>query len=177
MKRNRIFVLFLSFTVVAARLLAEDQPEIAYRILSSYVDKQEAEGDRGLKIGGLVSYGIGSTLAAAAATTWLAGNRISQATSGHVLDPDTRLGMTLGFGIGSAVMLGVGTGLSFSHAPDYRVEYAEVFKEKDAQVREALAVAVLHDLSTKGKKERISGAVSSLLVPVLSAAITAGMNV
>jgi post-segregation antitoxin (ccd killing protein) len=177
MRHNRKVALFLSVMVAAARLFAEDQPEIAYRILSSYVDKQEAEGDRGLKIGGLISYGIGGSLAAASATTWLAGDRISRAASGHSLDPDTKLGLTLGLGIGSAVMLGVGTGLSLSHAPDYRVEYAEVFKEKDAQIREALAVAVLHDLSTKGKKERISGAVSSLLVPVLSAAITAGMNV
>ena len=157
-------------------LQAEDQPEIAYRILSGYIDKKEASGSDGNRIGGSIMAGMGGLLIAGSATTWFAGDYLS-ARAGGTLDPNTKLGVTIGLGVGGLALAGTGSALMFAKPHDYRAEYREVFKEDDGQVREALSVAVLRDLSIKAEKSRITGAISTLLVPLLSAAITAGVNV
>ncbi|HUX36764.1 MAG TPA: hypothetical protein VMV44_02560 [Rectinemataceae bacterium] len=173
MKRRLVSALSLLFCLGV--LAAEEEPEIAYRILTGYFDKKTVAGNSGAKIAGGILAGAGGLLMAGAATTWFAGDAIA-ANSGGSFDPQTKTGVTIGLGVGGLALAAAGSTIMTAKAQDYRAEYPEIFKESDAQVREALSVAVLRDLSIKAENARVTGALSSLLVPLLSAAITAGVN-
>jgi hypothetical protein len=176
MNKKHVFIPFFSILLCLGSVFAEDQPEIAYRILSGYIDKKEAGGTAGAKIAGSILAGTGGLLIGGAAVTWFGGDAIA-ARSGTVFDPQTKSGVTIGLGVGGLALAVAGSALMTAKPHDYRLEYGEVFRESDAQVREAMSVAVLRDLSIKAEKARVTGALSTLLVPLLSAAITAGVNV
>lgn len=177
MNAKRIGIGTLLFVLSLGILSAQEQPEIAYRILNGYVDKREADGGGGKKIGGTIMVAVGGLMLAGAGTVWFAGDAIAE-SAGHSggMNPDTKFGVTLGVGIGGLALTGAGAGVLFSKPHDYRKEYAEVFTEADHQVREALSVAVLRDMSIKARKSRITGAVSSLMVPLVYSAIKIGAN-
>jgi len=175
MNKRLRFAAAVSFFVCLGILSAEDQPEIAYRILSGYIDNKEALGAAGNKIAGGVIAGTGGLFIAGAAVTWFEGDTIAS-WSGNRLDPQTKMGVAVGVGIGGLVLAGAGSALFAAKPHDFRSDYKEVFEENDSQVREAMSAAVLRDLSIKAEKARITGAISSLLVPLLSSAITAGIN-
>jgi hypothetical protein len=174
--RTRIFIAFLVLLALAAGQIRAEEPQLAYRILSTYVDQRQAKADDGNLVGGLVLAGAGGLLLSGAATTWFYGDDISRAATGQPIDPELRNNMTLGLGIGGLATIGVSAGLLAAKPHDWRAEYAEVFEEEDPQVQEALAVASLRDIAVKGKQERIRGAFSNLLAPVLFAVIKAGVN-
>ncbi|HCM25153.1 MAG: hypothetical protein A2Z99_06160 [Treponema sp. GWB1_62_6] len=163
--------------VSAFRVAAQEQPQIAYRILSGYVDKKQAEANQGKKTGGLIVAGTGGMLLAAGATTWFYGDDISNSASGSPMDIEAKVGMALGLGLGGLTLTLIGGGLLFAKPNDFRAQYAEVFDENDAQIQEALAIAALKDISIQGKKVRITGAVSSFLTPLIFGAILAAANV
>ena len=163
--------------VSAFSVAAQEQPQIAYRILSGYVDKKQAESNEGKKIGGLVLAGTGGLLLAAGATTWFYGDEISTSATGYPMDAEAKAGMALGLGLGGLTTTLIGGGLLFAKPHDFKAQYAEVFDERDAQVQEALAIAALKDISIQGKKVRITGAISSFLTPIIFGAVVAAANV
>ena len=162
---------------LASPLFAEEEPQLAYRILTGYFDKQAVEGERGRKGAGTAFTSIGGTLLAGAGVTYFAGDYIGEGFFGGPMDPEIKNNVALGLGIGGLATTAIGVGLLRAKPHDPAVEYAEVFQEDDAQVREALAVAALKDLSIKGKKRRMTNAVSNLAVPLAYALVKAGMNV
>ncbi len=177
MNLKRASIASLAFLLCLGSLFAQDQPEIAYRILTSYIEKKEGGRGGDSRAGGAIVAGLGGLLIAGAATTWFAGDAIAQSAGlATGMDPDTKAGLSIGLGVGGLVLSGVGAGIIFSKPHDYRLEYGEVFKEDDRLVREALSVAVLRDMSVKAQKARVTKAISNLLVPVLTAAIRAGVN-
>jgi hypothetical protein len=157
-------------------LVAEDQPQIAYRILSGYLAKEEAEGERGKHGAGIAFATIGGTLIAGGAVTYFAGDMIGESFFGGPMDREIRTNVSLGLGIGGLASTAIGAGILAAKPRDFDMEYAEVFAETDAQVREALAVAALKDLSIKGKKNRMVSAITNLAVPLVYGAARAGMN-
>lgn len=174
MKKSAPVIALLVFAMGGAAFA--EQPEIAYRILSGYVTKKESDDSKGQKAGGIILSSIGGLAIAGAAATWFAGDAISQSTIGAPMDSDVKFGVSLGLGIGGLGMALGGAAIIASKPTDYRALYAEVFAEDDTEVREALSVAVLRDISIKAKQERISESVFNLLVPVVSMAIKAGAN-
>lgn len=154
----------------------QEEPQIGYRILSTYFDKMDIEGNKGMKIAGSILTISGGLMLGGAATTWFAGDQISQDLYGVPMDTDTKKYVSIGLGVGGVVTSSIGMGLLFSKPIDYHVQYAEVFNESDASVREALAVAALMDLSMKGKSERIMNGILNLATPLFTIAINALSN-
>lgn len=177
MLRSRRLLAALMGALVASSLAAEAQPEIAYRILSGYVEKRESAGDKGAKVAGAVLSSIGGLAIGGAAVSWFGSDAIADAMSAPRLDQETKLGLTIGLGVGGAAFAVGGAALIAAKPFDYRAAYAEVFTERDPAVREALSVAVLRDLAIRGREERVAGALSSLLVPLVSSAIRVAVNV
>lgn len=177
MHRSRSIAAAVLAALAALSLSAEAQPEIAYRILSGYVEKKEAAGDAGSKVAGTVLSSIGGLAIGGAAVAWFGSDEIADAMGAPRLDQDTKLGLTIGLGVGGAAFALGGAALIAAKPLDYRAAYAEVFTERDSAVREALSVAVLRDLALRGREARVTGALSSLLVPLVSSAIRVAVNV
>jgi hypothetical protein len=174
--RHRI-VCVLLILASAIGVAAEDQPQIAYRILSGYIDKKEAESESGRRIGGTILTSVGGSLLVAGGITYFAGDYLAENVfGGGPMDPEVKRNVSLGLGIGGLGAMGIGAGILAAKPHDFDVDYAEVFAESDSQVREALAVAALKDLAIRGKKDRMVSAISNLAVPLLWGAIRAGMN-
>jgi hypothetical protein len=175
MKRRIVCALLIFISILA--LAAEDQPQIGYRILSGYLTKKEADGDRGRKGVGIGFATTGGLLIAGAATTYFAGDWIGESLFSGAMDPEIKTNVSLGLGIGGLAASAIGAGILAAKPRDWTLEYAEVFAETDQQVREALAVAALKDLAIKGKKERMTGAISNLAVPIVFGAARASINI
>jgi hypothetical protein len=173
---NKFVAVFTLALAIGGSAFAESQPEIAYRLLSGYVGAKEVKGQGGNRVAGSIMTTTGGLLVAGAAATWFAGDDISRSFTGQPMDGDLKVNLSLGLGIGGLVLSGIGSAVYFAKPVDYRSAYGEVFSERDPSVREALSVAVLRDLAIHGKETRIRGAMSSLLVPLISAAIRAGVN-
>ena len=173
---RRILSALLILVTAAAGLAAEEEPQIAYRILSGYLVKEEADAKIGNKIAGTILCSTGGLLIAGAGATWFAGDWIGDRYFGGPMDPDIKVNVSLGLGIGGLATTVVGAGLLSAKPRDRDEEYAEVFAENDAKVREALAVAALKDLAIQGKKRRMTSAVSNLAVPIVYGLVRAGMN-
>jgi len=175
MLRRPVTVLLI--LIAALGLAADEQPQIAYRILSGYIDKKEAESENGRRIGGGIMSSIGGALLVAGGITYFAGDYIAENVfDAGPMDLELKRNVSLGLGIGGLGALGVGAGILASKPHDFDVDYAEVYAESDSQIREALAVAALKDLAIRGKRDRMVGAVSNLAVPLLWSFIRAGMN-
>ena len=174
---RKIFATVLIALLSLAILAAEDQPQIGYRILSGYLDKKEAEGDRGRRGAGTAFSATGGLLLAGAATTYFAGDAIGENLFGGPMDPEIKMNVSLGLGIGGVAASAIGVGILASKPKDWTLEYAEVFEERDAQVREALAVAALKDLAIEGKRNRMIGAISNLAVPIAFGIVRSSINV
>jgi hypothetical protein len=174
--KNRLAACAVLLLAVTGFAGAEEQPQIAYRILTGYIDKKASESLSGRKGAGIgLSIGGGLVLASGA-VTYLWGDSIARAAGGPALDPTVKTSVSIGLGVGGLALLSIGGSLAAARPKDYRSEYGEVFEERDPLVREALAVAVLRDLAIKGEKKRVSGAVMNLLFPVIYGAIQAGAN-
>lgn len=174
--RHRSIVGVFILVVLLARGVFAEEPQLAYRILSSYVDQRQADSGAGRRVAGTVMTVAGGLMVGAAAATWFQGEEIAMAVADTTLDPDLKLSLSLGLGLGGLVSSGIGIGILVTPPRDWRVEFGDVFDEGDPVVQEALAVAALKDLAVSGRNERVRGAVANLLSPVLYAAVRAGIN-
>jgi len=174
--KRRLTALLFAAALALPTLAAEEEPQIGYRILSGYIERKQIEGDRGRRGAGTFFTATGGILLAGAATTYFAGDQIGESLFDGPMDPTIRNNLSLGLGIGGAATLALGAGILASKPHDWNLEYAEVFEESDAQIREALAVAAIKDLAIKGKKTRMVSAVTNLAVPLIYGAVRASIN-
>jgi hypothetical protein len=172
---KRTIIAAAALTVLSASLAFGDEPQIAYRFLGDYVAQKEAGA--GDKTGAFVMYGIGSSLLAASALSWFAGDAIAREAIGAPIDPELRFGLTLGFGIGGLASIGIGAGLMYAPVKDYRLEFDSVFGEDDPELREAMAAATLREMADRGHQTRMASAIGSFLVPAIAVLASAYHNV
>lgn len=144
------------------RTIADDQPQIAYRIFADYIDNKSEDDAKdklgwglGLTIAGGLALGTGITFAA------LDPNSLDPA------DPNLKWRVAGIVGGSGLVATGVGIALLASPVPDYREKYRVVFLEKDPLVQEALAASSLKEMAQAGKEGRIASALTTLLTPLL----------
>jgi hypothetical protein len=156
---------------------SQENPEIAYHLFSNWADNYRANAIRGKTVAETVLYSSGAIALGGAALTYFGGDAISNEAVGSPLDPDLKQNLTLGLGISGGALIISGMIVASVPIKDYRAVYADVFEEKDPEVREAMAVSVLRYQADKGKERRITSFVSSCVVPILACAITAGVNV
>jgi hypothetical protein len=154
-----------------------EKPEIAYHLFSNWADNYQVEAKRGKAIATTFLYSGGALALGGAALTWYGGDAISDNMCGSPMDVDLKRNLTMGLGIGGGVLLVSGLIVSSVPIKDYRAIYADVFQEKDPEVREAMAVSVLRYQAERGKEGRIASFITSFAVPILAGAITAGINV
>ncbi len=182
MKRAIAFALCLATLALplAAQIeIAEakaEQPQIAYRIFSSWVDDRMERAPREKKAASIALFTIGGTVLGAGATTYFAGDDISRWMTGSPMDGELRENLSLGLAIGGASLLVAGAFVSSAPLKDYRAIYSDVFNESDPEVQEAMAVAALKYQADRGKERRITSFVSGLAVPIFAGLLRVGAN-
>ncbi len=174
MKTKALLAVLIALSTMPTLAGAQEQPQIAYRLFSGYIDKKSA--GTGLKTGGTILTSSGGIMLSAAAVAWFWGDDIAAAGGSDAWDQDAKMGTTIGLSVAGAVTFGLGTTLLLATPKDYRKDYREVFAEKDAAVREALSVAALKDLAAQGKRKRVTNAWADLLTPILYLGIYATCN-
>jgi hypothetical protein len=172
---KKLIAALLIISMAGGIALAQgESPQIAYRLLSDYVEqKTEKSAD---KTGAVVTMVVGGLLLLGAGGLWVGDAIYEKQTGVPFINPDLRFGLTLGFGLGGAVALGVGATLHTAKPRNFRVQYSEVFNESDATVREALAAATLKSIADKSRQDRINGTIGNLAVPAIAIGATIGMN-
>jgi hypothetical protein len=185
--RRTIFTLLIASLFTVSVIAQEDtpiptngtaaRPEIAYRLFSTWADNYQVEATRGKTIATTFLYAGGAISLAGSALTWYGGDAIAQNACGSPMDPELKQNLTLGLGIGGAVLLVSGMVVASVPIKDYRAIYSDIFQEKDPDVREAMAVSVLRYQSDRGKEKRIASFITSFVAPILAGAIKAGINV
>jgi hypothetical protein len=153
-----------------------EKPQIAYRLFSNWADNYMADQTRGKQAAEGIMFGLGALCIAGSATTWFAGDAISINSYGSPMNPDTKGGVTLGLGIAGGVILLSGAIVAAVPIKDYRAIYADVFNEKDPEVREAMAVSALRYQADRGKEGRMRAFFMGFAVPLIAGGITAGVN-
>jgi hypothetical protein len=169
-----------SFPVLAQTLPTlpqEPKPQIAYNLFSTWADNYMTSARRGQTIAEGVLFTTGALSLAGSALTWYGGDEISRNASGSPMDADLKQNLTMGLGIGGGALVLSGMIVGSFPIKDYRSIYADIFKEKDPEVQEAMAVSVLRYQADKGKERRITSFITGLVVPVLSCCILGGVNV
>jgi hypothetical protein len=154
-----------------------EKPQFAYHLFSNWADNYQVTAKRGKRIGETILFSGAALGLAGSALTWYGGDAISNNATGSPMDPDLKRNLTMGLGISGGVFLLSGIIVASVPIKDYRAIYADVFEEKDPEVREAMAVSALHYQADQGKERRISSFLTSCLVPIIAGAITAGVNV
>jgi hypothetical protein len=152
------------------------RPQIAYRMLTTWVDGYERDAGQGKKVATSILYSMGGVGVAAAGATYLWGDDISRQVMGKPLSSDARQGIILGAGLGGAALIAAGLIVDAVPIEDKRAVYADIFEEHDAEVQEAMAVSVLRDQAQRGKERRIASFLSSLIVPLVTGGIRVGVN-
>lgn len=156
--------------------ISSTEPQIAYRLFSTWADNYATDARKGKAIGSAVLFGAGSLCVAGSIVTWTKGEEIYRQANEAPMPTELRQNLALGLGIGAGALYLSGILVSVSPIKDYRAIYADVFEERDAEVQEAMAAAVLRYQSDRGKERRITSFVSGILVPVIACGITAGIN-
>jgi hypothetical protein len=154
-----------------------NKPEIAYRLFSNWADNYQVNAKRGKAVAETILYSGGALALGGSALTWYGGDAISNNVCGSPMDPDLKKNLSLGLGISGGAFLLSGMIVASVPIKDYRAVYADVFEEKDPEVREAMAVSVLHYQADRGKERRKLTFISGFVLPILASAITAGVNV
>lgn len=153
-----------------------EQPQIAFRLFSAWVNEKQEKEPREKKNATTVMFTMGGVALAGAATTWFAGDSISQSISGSPMDSETKGGLSLGLAISGAGL--IVTGIIVSSVPDknYRVIYSDILNEQDPELQEAMAVAALKYQADRGKERRITSFASGLAMPIIAGLIKVGAN-
>jgi len=152
------------------------QPQIAYRLFSSWVDEHERDAGKGKGIAMSLLFTGGGLALGGAIATFAGGDRISQSVYGQPMDPLVKQNLVIGLGIASASLYAAGFIVGASKAPEYRRMYSDVFSEPDPDVQEAMAVSILRYQADKGKEKRIASFISALALPLITGGIRAGIN-
>jgi hypothetical protein len=154
-----------------------EKPEFAYHLFSNWADNYQDNAKKGKTIASTLLYSGAAIGFAGSALSWFGGDAISNNATGSDLDPTLKQNLTIGFGASGAALLLSGIIVSAVPIKDYRAIYADVFQERDPEVREAMAASALRYQADQGKERRISSFVTSCVVPIIVGAITAGVNV
>jgi hypothetical protein len=181
---KRLISLALCLAMIAVPVVAQieiseakaENPQIAYRIFSSWVNEKQERAPREKKAATIALYTIGGLALGAGATTWFAGDDISEWACGSPMDRELKENLSLGLAIGGASFLVAGIMVSSAPVRDYRAIYSDVLNEGDSEIREAMAVAALKYQADRGKERRITSFVSGLAVPILAGLLRAGAN-
>jgi hypothetical protein len=154
-----------------------EQPQIGYRILNDYVSQEQAKAEIAKDTWSWVSLGVGGVLFAGSAVTWFYGDQIAAGVGSEYWNPDTKTILTVSLAGAGAAAVGVGL-IGFLIPPiDVYERFASVYSESDSIVQEAMAVAALKDLASRGRDARITGAIVGILVPVATLATQSIINV
>jgi hypothetical protein len=154
----------------------EEKPEIAYRLFSNWADNYQASARRGKTVAEAILYTGGAFALAGSALTWFGGDAISNDVNGSPMDPDLKQNLSLGLGISGGALLLSGMIVASVPIKDYRAIYADVFEEKDPEVREAMAVSVLRYQADRGRQARLANVFYGVMAPLVMGGITAGIN-
>jgi hypothetical protein len=154
----------------------EGKPQVAYRLFSKWADNYQIEALRGKTIAQTVLFSAGAISLAGSALTWYGGDEIAREATGVPMDADLRQNLALGLGIGGGALLVSGLIVRAVPVKDYRAIYADIFEERDPEVREAMAVSVLRYQADRGKESRIISFISGFVVPIIAGGIKAGAN-
>jgi hypothetical protein len=153
-----------------------NKPEIAYRLFSNWADNYQASAKRGKTVAETILFSGAALTLGGSALTWFGGDAISNNVNGSPMDPDLKQNLSLGLGISGGALLLSGMIVASVPIKDYRAIYADVFEEKDPEVREAMAVSVLRYQADRGKQARIANVFCGIMAPVVLGGITAGLN-
>ena len=152
-------------------------PEIAYHLFSNWADNYQVEAKKRKTIAEAFLFSSGALALGGAALTWYDGDSISKKCNGSPMDPEFKQDLTMGLGITGGALILSGFIVSALPIKDYRAIYADVFEEKDPEVREAMSVSVLRYQADKGKEKRISSFIWSCALPFFVGAVAIGVNV
>ncbi len=161
---------------VAGYAFSQDkaEPQIAYRILSDYVQQKEEDAGKTRAIVGWSLVGVGTVVVAGSATAW-ATQDLWRASLPVSSDQVTITCLAVAGGGAAAIIGGIVT-LAYPHNTMDK-EYALIFKEKDPVVQEALAAAALKVSADGARDRRITGAIVGLAVPVVTLVVQSALNV
>jgi hypothetical protein len=175
--KRRIVLSMMAVFIAGQTLAMAEEPQIAFRLLDDYVQRKQALADRGRVAGGTFSMVTGALLVGCSAFAWFAGDMAySQITNGQSLNPNLKLGITVGAAAGGTLLIWAGADQMNRRSRDFTREYLEVYGEGDPSVQEAMAAATLRSFYERGKNRRLGSAVSKLSVSAVSLAITIGGN-
>lgn len=152
------------------------RPQIAYRLLTTWVDGYDRDAGKGKKIASTVLLSIGGLGVGAAGATGIWGDNLSQRFTGAPLDTSAKQGIILGAGIGGAALIVAGLVANSVPVENKRLAFADIFGERDPEVQEAMSVAALREQAAKGKERRVTAFISSLILPLLTGGIRVGIN-
>jgi hypothetical protein len=154
-----------------------ENPEIAYNLFSNWADNYQTKAKKTKAITQGILFSSGALFAGGAALAWYGGDSISENCNGSPMDYEDKRNLTMGLGITSGALLVTGLIVHAVPIKDYRAIYADVFQEKDPEVREAMAVSVLRYQADRGKEGRIANFIWSCAVPLFVGAVAVGVNV
>lgn len=139
-----------------APLFAQPVAQPAFRLLDGYLNKRAYDAEYGAKAGPWILIGTGAALSAASATVWFAGDSINQSSGHGNMDPNTKLGVTVGLAAGAVVLTGIGVSLGlFPPVIDERAKYSAIYRETDPSLQETMAAARLKGMAEDGKSSRV----------------------
>jgi len=179
--KMKLFVSLLLILALTVPAFAEDtsQPQIAYRILSDYLQKQESERQSSRKALSIVSITAGSLVITGAMATLIFEDDIARSMGQETLfnDDAVRYGVVGSSTLVGGLLIGAGVrGLTRPHNFDLRADYQSVFEESDPLVQEAMAAGALRTIADKGKSSRVASAIIDIGTPILGVIVTAITN-
>lgn len=174
MKHYMAVALMFGMAGVAFGQAGSAEPQIAYRILSDYV--QQKADDEGLThaIVGWSFVGCGAVLGAASGAAWYHQDQW-ETYAGMTQDQANIACLAVG-SVGAAFIVAGAVTLCLPN-DDIKKQYQVVFKETDPVVQEALAVAAIKDAAETGRNNRITGAIWGFAVPVVTLVVQSMLNV
>ncbi len=175
MKRIPFFVAIMA--IAASLPLAAQEPQIAFRMLDSYVQGKQAELDSSSKAGAAFSIVAGALLLGGGIGLYAAGDRISDSMGVQRMDVGLKLGISLGLGVTGGVLLVGGIRGAARKPRDLRMDYADVYGEPNPLVQEAMAAATLKSMADRGRNGRIGAAIANISVAAITTGISIGANV
>jgi hypothetical protein len=188
---KRTILAFIAVCILAPSIIAEgeetalpmtenrdkrESPQIAYSLFSNWADNYQASAKKRKCVAEGILFGSSAAFAGGAALTWFAGDSMSESSNGSPMDPEEKKDLTMGLGIASGALLVSGIIVAAVPIKDYRAIYADVFQEKDPEVREAMAVSVLRYQADRGKEGRIASFIWGCALPVFVGGIAICAN-
>lgn len=154
-----------------------ERPQFAYRVMMGYILDKERRSEEQKPFAASILMTMGALSLGTAATIHFEGDRLSQEFTGYPMDPQIKLGTTVGFGIGGLAFLGLGGAVLALPPPNHRAFFADVLKERNPLYQEALAVSALKNLGAQARNTRLVSAWTFILTPLASTTFSGILNV